>query len=100
MTSEVFNQHLQHMQAVTVDTLMAKAAECDNIDINSIVPPEMQGKFSIADLESSLFNSFDDIYYMIKAGKTYAMAQKEWEENIQESIKYLFLLWALIHEEY
>jgi hypothetical protein len=100
MTSEVFNQHLQHMQGVTVDTLTAKAKEyaADGDRLHNFkVAAAVQGIAPTAALAGMMAKHTVSVYDMIGTGKVYPMAL--WEEKIKDSINYLFLLWALLHEE-
>ena len=58
MTSEVFNKHLQHMQAVTVDTLTSKAKEyaADNDRLHNFkVAAAVQGISSLAAMSATSF---------------------------------------------
>ena len=101
MTSEVFNQHLQHMQAVTVDTLTAKAKEyaADNDRLHNFkVAAAVQGISPLAALAGMMAKHTVSVYDMIANEADYTMDL--WEEKIKDSINYLFLLWALLHEEY
>lgn len=101
MTSEVFNKHLQYMQAATVDTLAAKAAEYatggDRLH-NFKVAADVQGISSTAALAGMMAKHTVSVYDMIGTGDTYPLELGE--EKIKDSINYLFLLWALINEEY
>lgn len=100
MTSEVFNKHLQHMQEVTVDTLMDKAKEyATNGDRlhNFKVAAAVQGISSNAALAGMMAKHTVSVYDMIGTGEVYPMAL--WEEKIKDSINYLFLLWALLNEQ-
>ncbi len=101
MTSEVFNQHLQHMQEVTVDTLMNKAKEyaTDGDRLHNFkVASAVQGVSPTAALAGMMAKHTVSVYDMIGTGDVYPMDL--WEEKIKDSINYLFLLWALLHEEY
>ena len=101
MKSEVFNQHLQHIQEVTVDTLMNKAKEYATDDDklhNFKVAAAVQGISPTAALAGMMAKHTVSVYDMIGTGETYPAAL--WEEKIKDSINYLFLLWALLHEEY
>ena len=101
MTSEVFNQHLQHMQTVTVDTLLAKAKEyaTDGDRLHNFkVAADVQGISPTAALAGMMAKHTVSVYDMIGTGEVYPLPL--WEEKIKDSINYLFLLWALIHEEY
>ena len=99
MTSEVFNQHLQHMQKVTVDTLMAKAQEyaTDGDRLHNFkVAGSVQGISPVAALAGMMAKHTVSVYDMCGTGEQYSM--ELWEEKIKDSINYLFLLWALLHE--
>lgn len=101
MTSEVFNQHLQHMQEVSVETLLNKAKEYaiggDRLH-NFKVAADVQGISPTAALAGMMAKHTVSVYDMIGTGDVYPMDL--WEEKIKDSINYLFLLWALLHEEY
>ena len=100
MTSEVFNQHLQHMQSVTVDTLTAKAKEyaSDGDRLHNFkVAAAVQGISPVAALAGMMAKHTVSVYDMIGSGKVQTM--ELWEEKIKDSINYLFLLWALLHED-
>lgn len=101
MTSEVFNQHLQHMQTATVDTLMAKAKEyaTDGDRLHNFkVAASVQGISPNAALAGMMAKHTVSVYDMIGTGEVYSMDL--WEEKIKDSINYLFLLWALLNEQY
>ena len=101
MTSEVFNQHLQHMQEVTIDTLMNKAKEyaTDGDRLHNFkVAADVQGISPTAALAGMMAKHTVSVYDMIGTGEVYPM--ELWEEKIKDNINYLFLLWALLHEEY
>ena len=100
MTSEVFNKHLQHMQAVTVDTLTAKAKEyaSDGDRLHNFkVAAAVQGIAPSAALAGMMAKHTVSVYDMIANADDYTMDL--WEEKIKDSINYLFLLWALLHED-
>lgn len=100
MTSEVFNKHLQHMQKVSVDTLMQKAAEyaTDGDRLHNFkVAAAVQGISSKEALGGMMAKHTVSVYDMIGTGAVYPM--ELWEEKIKDSINYLFLLWALVNEE-
>lgn len=100
MTSEVFNQHLQHMQKVTVETLRAKAAEyaTDGDRLHNFkVAAAVQGVSPLDALGGMMAKHTVSVYDMIGIGDTTPLDL--WEEKIKDSINYLFLLWALINEE-
>lgn len=99
MTSEIFNQHLQHMQEVTVDTLMHKAKEyaTDGDRLHNFkVAASVQGISLKAALAGMMAKHTVSVYDMIGTGEDYPLAL--WEEKIKDSINYLFLLWALVQE--
>lgn len=99
MTSEVFNEHLLHMQEVTVDTLMKKAKEyaTDGDRLHNFkVAAAVQGITPNAALAGMMAKHTVSVYDMIGTGETYPMDL--WEEKIKDSINYLFLLWALLNE--
>lgn len=99
MTSEVFNQHLQHMQTVTVDTLLAKAKEyaTDGDRLHNFkVAADVQGISPTAALAGMMAKHTVSVYDMIGTGQVYPL--ELWEEKIKDSINYLFLLWALVNE--
>ena len=101
MESEVFNQHLQHMQKVTIETLIQKAQEyaTDGDRLHNFkVAAEVQGISPTAALAGMMAKHTVSVYDMIGTGKVYPM--ELWEEKIKDNINYLFLLWALLHEEY
>ena len=101
MISEVFNEHLQHMQKVTVDTLMQKAKEyaTDGDRLHNFkVAADVQGISPTAALAGMMAKHTVSVYDMIGTSEVYPM--ELWEEKIKDSINYLFLLWALLHEEY
>lgn len=101
MDSEVFNQHLQHMQEVTIDTLIQKAKEyaTDGDRLHNFkVAAEVQGISPTAALAGMMAKHTVSVYDMIGTGEVYPM--ELWEEKIKDNINYLFLLWALLHEEY
>lgn len=99
MTSKVFNDHLDHMQKVSVDTLMNKAKEYatggDRLH-NFKVAASVQGISPKAALAGMMAKHTVSVYDMIGSGEDYPM--ELWEEKIKDSINYLFLLWALLHE--
>ena len=100
MTSEVFNQHLQHMQEVTVDTLMNKAKEyaTDGDRLHNFkVAASVQGISPTAALAGMMAKHTVSVYDMIGTGDFYPL--ELWEEKIKDSINYLFLLWALVQEK-
>lgn len=101
MDNEVFNQHLQHMQEVTVETLLNKAKEYatygDRLH-NFKVAADVQGISPTAALAGMMAKHTVSVYDMIGTGEVYPLDL--WEEKIKDSINYLFLLWALLHEEY
>ena len=101
MEGEVFNKHLQHMQEVTIDTLMNKAKEyaTDGDRLHNFkVAASVQGISPTAALAGMMAKHTVSVYDMIGTGEVYDMAL--WEEKIKDSINYLFLLWALLNEEY
>lgn len=101
MTRDVFNQHLQHMQEVTVDTLMNKAKEyaTDGDRLHNFkVAASVQGISPTAALAGMMAKHTVSVYDMIGTGQVYPLDL--WEEKIKDSINYLFLLWALLNEEY
>ena len=101
MTSGVFNQHLQHMQKVTVETLMNKAQEyaTDGDRLHNFkVAADVQGISPTAALAGMMAKHTVSVYDMIGTGEVYPL--ELWEEKIKDSINYLFLLWAFLHEEY
>ena len=100
MTSEVFNQHLQHMQEVTVNTLMNKAKEyaTDGDRLHNFkVAASVQGISPTAALAGMMAKHTVSVYDMIGTGDVYPL--ELWEEKIKDSINYLFLLWALVQEK-
>lgn len=100
MTSEVFNQHLKHMQEVTVDTLTNKAKEyaSDGDRLHNFkVAAAVQGISPTAALAGMMAKHTVSVYDMITNADDYRMDL--WEEKIKDSINYLFLLWALLHED-
>ena len=101
MTSEVFDKHLQHMQAVTVETLLNKAKEyaTDGDRLHNFkVAADVQGISPTAALAGMMAKHTVSVYDMIRIAEVCPM--ELWEEKIKDSINYLFLLWALLHEEY
>jgi transketolase N-terminal domain/subunit len=101
MDSVTFNDHLMHMQGVTVDTLTAKAAEYAREDDrlhNFKVAAAVQGISPTAALAGMMAKHTVSVYDMIGDGEVHPM--ELWEEKIKDSINYLFILWALLHEEY
>ena len=100
MTSEVFNEHLKYMTAVSVDTLKDKAKEyATNGDRlhNFKVASGIQGVTSQAALAGMMAKHTVSVYDMCRTGETYPLPL--WEEKIKDSINYLFLLWALVNEQ-
>lgn len=100
MTSDVFNQHLQHMQTVTVDTLLDKAKEyaTDGDRLHNFkVAAATQGISPVQALGGMMCKHTVSVYDMIGTGKEYPL--ELWEEKIKDSINYLFLLWALVQED-
>lgn len=100
MEQEVFNQHLQYMQQVTVETLIQKAKEyaVDGDRLHNFkVAAAVQGISPMAALAGMMAKHTVSVYDMIGAGETYPM--ELWEEKIKDNINYLFLLWALLQEE-
>lgn len=100
MTSEVFNQHLKHMQNVSVDTLTAKASEyaTDGDRLHNFkVAASVQGISPTEALGGMMAKHTVSVYDMIGTGEVYPLDL--WEEKIKDSINYLFLLWALLNEE-
>ena len=100
MKSEVFNKHLQHMQAVTVDTLMQKAKEyaTDGDRLHNFkVAAAIQGISPKAALAGMMAKHTVSVYDMIGTGEDYPLDL--WEEKIKDSVNYLFLLWAMVNEE-
>lgn len=101
MDSITFNEHLMHMQQVTVDTLTAKAAEyaTDGDRLHNFkVAAAVQGISPTAALAGMMAKHTVSVYDMIGDGEVHPM--ELWEEKIKDSINYLFILWALLHEEY
>lgn len=101
MNSETFNQHLQHMQEVSVETLLNKAKEyaTDGDRLHNFkVAADVQGISPTAALAGMMAKHTVSVYDMIGTGDVYPL--ELWEEKIKDSINYLFLLWALLHEEY
>lgn len=101
MTSEIFNQHLQHMQEVSVETLFNKAKEyaTDGDRLHNFkVAADVQGISPTAALAGMMAKHTVSVYDMIGTGEVYPL--ELWEEKIKDSINYLFLLWALLNEEY
>ena len=100
MTSEVFNQHLKHMQEVTVDTLTAKAKEyaSDGDRLHNFkVAAAIQGVSPLEALAGMMAKHTVSVYDMIGSGEVQPM--ELWEEKIKDSINYHCLLWALLHED-
>lgn len=100
MEQEVFNQHLQYMQQVTVETLIQKAKEyaVDGDRLHNFkVAAAVQGISPMAALAGMMAKHTVSVYDMIGTGETYPM--ELWEEKIKDNINYLFLLWALLQEE-
>ena len=84
-----------------METLMNKAKEyaTDGDRLHNFkVASEIQGISPTAALAGMMAKHTVSVYDMIKTGEVYPMAL--WEEKIKDSINYLFLLWALLHEEY
>ena len=101
MTSEVFNNHLQHMQDVSVETLLNKAKEyaTDGDRLHNFkVAADVQGISPTAALAGMMAKHTVSVYDMIGTGQVYPLDL--WEEKIKDNINYLFLLWALLNEEY
>lgn len=101
MDSITFNEHLMHMQQVTVDTLTVKAAEyaTDGDRLHNFkVAAAVQGISPTAALAGMMAKHTVSVYDMIGDGEVHPM--ELWEEKIKDSINYLFILWALLHEEY
>ena len=99
MEQEVFNQHLQYMQQVTVETLIQKAKEyaVDGDRLHNFkVAAAVQGISPMAALAGMMAKHTVSVYDMIGTGETYPM--ELWEEKIKDNINYLFLLWALLQE--
>ena len=89
------------MQEVTIDTLMNKAKEyaTDGDRLHNFkVAASVQGISPTAALAGMMAKHTVSVYDMIGTGKVYDIAL--WEEKIKDSINYLFLLWALLNEEY
>lgn len=105
MTSKTFNEHLKHMQEITVNTLASKAAEyaTDGDRLHNFkVAAEVQGISTYAALAGMMAKHTVSVYDMIREGgyQPEAMFPMElWEEKIKDSINYLFLLWALLNED-
>lgn len=100
MTSEIFNQHLEYMQKVTVAPLIAKAAEyaTDGDRLHNFkVAAAVQGITPAEALAGMMAKHTVSVYDMIGTGETYPM--ELWEEKIKDSINYLFLLWAMVNED-
>lgn len=100
MKSEVFNQHLQYMQSVTVDTLMQKAKEyaTDGDRLHNFkVAAAVQGVTPMQALAGMMAKHTVSVYDMVGTGESYPLSL--WEEKIKDSINYLFLLWAMVQEE-
>lgn len=100
MDSITFNEHLMHMQKVTVDTLTAKAAEyaTDGDRLHNFkVAAATQGISPVQVLGGMMCKHTVSVYDMIGTGKEYPL--ELWEEKIKDSINYLFLLWALVQED-
>lgn len=101
MTSEIFDQHLQHMYGVTVATLVSKAKEyaTDGDRLHNFkVAANVQGISPLAALAGMMAKHTVSVYDMIGTGEVYPL--ELWEEKIKDSINYLFLMWALLNEEY
>ena len=99
MNCEVFNQHLQHMQQVSVDTLLQKAKEyaTDGDRLHNFkVAAAVQGITPVQALAGMMAKHTVSVYDMAGTGMQYPVDL--WEEKIKDSINYLFLLWALVQE--
>jgi hypothetical protein len=102
MKAEIFNRHLAHMQKVTVNTLIAKAAEYASDDDrlhNFKVAAALQGETPEKALGGMMAKHTVSIFDMIndvESGKYHTIAI--WEEKIKDHINYLFLLWALVND--
>lgn len=100
MNSEQFIKHLQHMQEVSVKTLESKAAEYASDDDrlhNFKVAAAVQGITPMEALGGMMAKHTVSVYDMIGGSLVHPLAL--WEEKIKDHINYLFLLWAMVHEE-
>lgn len=101
MNSSEFNKHLERMQEITVETLKAKAAEyaTDGDRLHNFkVAASVQGITPMQALGGMMAKHTVSVYDMIGTGEEYPVAL--WEEKIKDSINYLFLLWAMVQEDY
>ena len=99
MTSEVFNEHLKYMTAVSVDTLKDKAKEyATNGDRlhNFKVASGIQGVTSQAALAGMMAKHTVSVYDMCESGERHP--DWMWQEKITDSINYLLLLNAMVRE--
>lgn len=102
MNTETFNRHLAHMQAVTVDTLAAKAQEYATDDRlhNFKQTANLKRTTNEDALGGMMAKHTISVYDMIHDsmnGKQHSV--ELWEEKIKDHINYLYLLWALVNEE-
>lgn len=63
---------------------------------NFKVAAAVQGISPTAALAGMMAKHTVSVYDMVGSGEDYPM--ELWEEKIKDSINYLFLLWALLHE--
>lgn len=89
------------MQKVSVETLLNKAKEyaTDGDRLHNFkVAADVQGISPTAALAGMMAKHTVSVYDMIGTSEVYPLDL--WEEKIKDSINYLFLLWALLNEEY
>lgn len=100
MDNKVFNEHLERMQQITVETLKAKAQEyaTDGDRLHNFkVAAEIQGVTPMQALGGMMAKHTVSVYDMIGTGADYPI--ELWEEKIKDSINYLFLLWVMVQED-
>lgn len=101
MTAEKFNEFLREMQSMSVDTLAAKAEEYASVNDrlhNFMVAAVIQGTSPLTALGGMMAKHTVSVYDMIRSGREYP--RELWAEKIKDSINYLYLLWAMVNEDW
>lgn len=99
MDSKVFNEHLECMQQMTVETLKAKAQEyaTDGDRLHNFkAAAAVQGITPMQAIGGMMAKHTVSVYDMIGTDADYPI--ELWEEKIKDNINYLFLLWAMVQE--
>lgn len=102
MNEVTFNYLLENLQSKSVDVLRAKSKEYATADKlhNFKVAAGIQNTTPVRALGGMMAKHTVSVYDLInKHDRGETISLDVWQEKITDSVNYLYLLWALIHEE-